>query len=76
MFLSKGRTGTKNATETEGRTNWGTAPPEDTSCLQIPISTLLLWSRGTCDEEPSVAVPGEVQPATNAEADAWNQPAG
>jgi hypothetical protein len=40
-------------------------PLVDPSCLQTPNPTLLLWSRGTCGQEPSVAVPGEVQPATD-----------
>jgi hypothetical protein len=65
MFLSKGRTRTKNGTETEGRANWGTAPPEDTSCLQTPNPTLLLWLKVPFGEEPSVAVPVEVRQATD-----------
>jgi hypothetical protein len=53
----------KNGTETEGRTNQGMAPPGDTPCLQTPNPKL--WLRGACEEEPSVAVPGEVQAATD-----------
>ena len=45
MFLSKGRTGTKNGTEIVERVNWGMALPGDISCLQTPNPTLLLWSR-------------------------------
>jgi hypothetical protein len=61
MFLSKGSTGTKNGTETEGMANLGTATPEDTLCLQKPCCagppTLMLWPRGSCGQEQSVAIP-------------------
>jgi hypothetical protein len=65
MFLSTGRTGTKNGTETEGRANGEMASPGSTSCLQTPNPTLLPWSRGDYRQEPLVAVPGEFWPATD-----------
>jgi hypothetical protein len=65
MFLLKEMTGSKNGTETEGRVNWGMAPPGNTSCLQTPSLALLPWSRGACRQELSMAVPGEVWPATD-----------
>jgi hypothetical protein len=37
----------------------------DASVLQTPYPTLLPWSRGACRQELSVAVPGEVPPATD-----------
>ena len=77
MFLTKRRTGTKNGTETEGRTNQEMALPWDISYLQTPNPILLPWSRGACIHEPSMAVPGYVWPVTNyVEADAGNQPLG
>jgi hypothetical protein len=64
----------QNGTGTEGRANQGTASPGDTSCLQTPNPTLLLWSKGTCRQEPSVAVLGEVWPATDqCKVDDWSQ---
>ena len=33
--------------------------------LQTLNRTVLPWSRGTCGQEPSMVVPGEVQPATD-----------
>lgn len=62
MFLSKRRIGTENGAETEGSVNQGSVPPGDTSCVQTPNPTLLLWSRG---REPSVADPGKVWTATD-----------
>ena len=37
----------------------------DPSCLQTPNATLLPWARGTCRQALSVAVSGEVRPATD-----------
>lgn len=44
---------------------WGMAWPDNTSCSQTPNPTLLPWSRGTCLQEISMAVPGKVWPATD-----------
>ena len=74
MFLFKGKPGTKkNETKTEGRVNWGMAPPGDTSCLQTPNPTLLQWSKVLVERNQVWQFLGRFhQHLTNTEAEAWS----
>jgi hypothetical protein len=62
MFLSKGRNGTKNGEQTEGRVicHQGTATQWYPSCLQIPYQFL----HCCFGQEPGMAALSGVQPAT------------
>jgi hypothetical protein len=65
MFSSKGKTGTETGADTEGKANQGLPYLGIHHVCRHYTQQCCRWSRGACWQEPGVAIPWEVCPATN-----------